>query len=165
MIQLTAQELRERLQYDPNTGRWTWLKSPRSGWVGRPAGSLDAKGYWCIKIDGKSYKSSRLAHLYMTGEWPEEEMDHIDGKSWNDCWTNLRPATRYENNANRQMRVDNSSGVVGVFWNKTNNKWIAQLGKLYLGSFDTIEEATAARDRAAETLHGDFAVLNKRSAS
>src|ERR1700721_3037973 len=107
---ITAQNLRERLQYDPTTGRWVWLRSSRPGWVGRPAGSLDAYGYWCIKLDGQSYKASRLAHLYMTGEWPEEEMDHIDTKPWNDVWTNLRPATRLENIQNRNMRTDNSSG-------------------------------------------------------
>lgn len=162
---ITAQELRERLQYDPLTGRWVWLKTPRAGYVGRPAGSLDAKGYWVIKIDGKSYKASRLAHLYMTNEWPEDEMDHIDNKPWNDIWANLRQATRAENLQNRQMRHDNNSGAIGVFWNTDRGKWCAQVSGIYLGLFDTLEEAVAARDSAAKELHGDFAVLNKDNAS
>lgn len=157
---ITALELRERLQYNPNTGRWVWLKTPRAGYVGRPAGSLDAKGYWCIKIDGQSYKASRLAYLYMTGEWPTEEMDHIDGTSWNDMWHNLRPATRSENNSNRRVRDDNTSGAIGVFWNKDRNKWCAQIGRVYLGLYDTFEEAVAVRDSAIEEHHGEFAVLN-----
>src|ERR1039457_6646580 len=111
---ITAIELRERLQYDPNTGCWIWLKTPRRGYDGRPAGTLDAKGYWVIKIDGQSYKASRLAYLYMTGEWPPEEMDHIDRTSWNDRWTNLRPATRTENNQNR-IKIG-ESGVQGVHY-------------------------------------------------
>lgn len=162
---ITALELRERLQYDPNTGDWIWLKTPRSGWVGRPAGSLDAKSYWCIKIDGQSYKSSRLAYLYMTGEWPIDEMDHIDTKPWNDAWCNLRPATRLENIQNRQMRSDNKSGAIGVFWNEANRKWIAQIDKTYIGSFDSFEEAKAARDLAATESHGNFAVLNTQGES
>lgn len=159
---MDALKLRERLQYDPNTGLWVWLKSPRGGWVGRPAGSLDAKGYWIIKIDGQSYKSSRLAYLYMIGEWPTEEMDHIDGKSWNDCWVNLRPASRTENNQNRQMRQDNKSGVIGVFWNNARHKWQAQIGQTYLGLYESYDEAVAARDAAAKVIHGEFAVLNQK---
>lgn len=141
---IIAVELRERLQYDPNTGYWIWLRSPRNGWQGRPAGSLDAKGYWIIKIDGKSYKASRLAYLYMTGEWPADEMDHIDRKSWNDCWVNLRPATRTENNLNRVMPT--SSGHTGVWKHTYNNSWVAQIENIYIGSFKTLDEAIAARD-------------------
>lgn len=140
---ITAIELRERLQYDPNTGRWIWLKTPRRGFEGKPAGSIDAKGYWVIKIDGKSYKASRLAFLYMTGEWPEDEMDHIDRTPWNDCWVNLRPATRSENNFNRVMI--GASGHQGVYRHSENNRWIAQYDNIYLGSYETIEEAVAAR--------------------
>lgn len=156
----TAIYLRERLQYNPNTGAWTWLKCARAGFVGRPAGSLDAKGYWDIKINGQSYKASRLAFLYMTGEWPTEEMDHIDGTPWNDAWCNLREATRTENVQNRQQRTDNSSGAIGVYWHTANSKWIAQVDKVYLGSFDSFDEAVAARDSATTAFHGDFAVLN-----
>lgn len=141
---ISAQELRERLQYDPNTGHWIWLKTPRSGWVGRPAGTIDAKGYWVIKIDGKSYKASRLAYLYMTGEWPPEEMDHIDRKPWNDAWHNLRPATRAENNLNR-VKIG-ESGRQGVYRHNQNNRWVAQHENIYIGSFETIEEAVAARE-------------------
>lgn len=160
---IDAIKLRERLQYDPTTGHWIWLRSPRAGYAGRPAGSLDAKGYWVIKIDGQSYKASRLAYLYMTGEWPEEEMDHVDTKPWNDVWTNLRPATRLENNQNRQMRNDNRSGAIGVFWNSQRNKWQVQVDKIHVGLYDSFEEAVAARDSATKNFHGDFAVLNGKA--
>lgn len=145
---ITAIELRERLQYDPNTGRWVWLKSTRSGWVGRPVGSLDAKGYWCIKIDGRSYKASRLAHLYMTGEWPEDEMDHIDRQTWNDCWTNLRPATRSENNQNRTNW--NPSGHPGIRRHNRNDSWVVEIDRIYVGSCKTLEEAIFLRDSFTE---------------
>ena len=158
---ITALQLRERLQYNPVDGRWIWLRTPRSGFVGKPAGSMDAKGYWCIKIDGQSYKASRLAFLYMTGEWPEAEMDHIDGKPWNDSWNNLRPATRIENIQNRQMRSDNPSGAIGV--KRHFNKWQVRVDNVYYGLFNTFEEAVAARDRIATELHGNFASLNKKA--
>lgn len=141
---LTALELRERLQYDPNTGRWVWLKTPRAGFEGKPAGSIDAKGYWVIKIDGQTYKASRLAYLYMTGEWPLDEMDHVDRKPWNDCWSNLRPATRSENNINRVMI--GVSGHQGVYRHSQNARWVAQFENIYIGSYKTIEEAVAARE-------------------
>jgi HNH endonuclease len=150
---ITAIELRERLSYDPNTGDWIWLQSPRFGWVGRPAGSLDAKGYLVIKIDGKSYKASRLAYLYMTGEWPEEEMDHINRTSWDDRWINLRPATRTENNQNR-VKIG-ESGHAGIYRHSQNDRWCAQVENIYIGSYETIDEAVAARD----------AFINERKAS
>jgi hypothetical protein len=141
---ITALELRERLQYDPNTGRWVWLKTSRAGFVGKPAGSLDAKGYWVIKINGQSYKASRLAYLYMTGEWPEDEMDHINRTSWDDCWTNLRPATRTENNLNRDY-----TGVTGhkcIYYREQYNRWIVQIENIYVGSYVTLDKAITARD-------------------
>lgn len=140
---ITALELRERLQYDPNTGRWVWLKTPRKGYEGKPAGTLDAKGYWVIKIDGQSYKASRLAHLYMTGEWPTDEMDHADRTTWNDCWSNLRPATRTQNTLNRVMV--GASKHPGIYKHSQNNRWVAQYNNIYIGSYKTVEEAVVAR--------------------
>lgn len=140
---IDAIKLRERIQYNPETGNWIWLRSNRGGWNGRPAGSLDAKGYWIIKIDGQSYKASRLAYLYMTGEWPPNEMDHKDRQPWNDAWTNLQPATRTENNLNRDYT--GASGHKGVYKHASNNRYCAQYDNIYIGSYKTIEEAAAAR--------------------
>lgn len=153
---ITALELRERLQYDPDTGLWRWLNSRRGGYNGKPAGTIDAKGYWVIKIDGQSYKASRLAFLYMTGEWPTAEMDHIDGYPGNDVWDNLREATRTENNQNRHHNG------VGIGISRYFNKWKVMVGRTYLGLFNTFEEAEVARDTAAIELHGEFAVLNQK---
>lgn len=157
---IDAEHLRERLSYDPITGEWIWISSPRRGYEGKPAGSFDVYGYLCIKIDGQSYKASRLAYLYMTGEWPEEEMDHIDRDPGNDKWVNLKPASRFENTSNRRMRSDNTSGVIGVFWNAQRSKWQVQVDKVHIGLFDDLQEATIARDAAAMQMHRSFAVLN-----
>jgi hypothetical protein len=82
---LTAARLREVLSYDPETGIWTWLK-PKAQQVkpGSVAGTMHRTGYRLITIDYKQYRSSRLAHFYMLGEWPCGEMDHKDHNRSND---------------------------------------------------------------------------------
>src|SRR5215204_1497527 len=103
---LTAEALRNALQYDPETGLFHWLASrkgvPRhkSG----PAGTIrlctggSRRG---ICINGHRFYAYRLAFLYMTGDWPEDEIDHINRDSTDDRWVNLRSATSSQNRVNR----------------------------------------------------------------
>jgi HNH endonuclease len=141
---LTQEYLQHLLHYDPLTGDWTWI-NPRSTKLrpGDRAGSLQTKGYWYIKFDGVSHIASRLAFFYMTGAWPENEVDHINRITWDDRWENLRDATRGENNLNRIYL--GQSGEAGVYRHTQNNRWIAQYGRIYIGSYLTIEEAKQAR--------------------
>jgi HNH endonuclease len=123
--ELTAERLRELLSYDPTTGQWTWLVTRGStAPAGSIAGTIYSNGYRYITIDYRRYFSSRLAFLYMTGEWPQHEVDHIDRCSSNDKWDNLRPATRSENNANLR------SNVVIEFNGKKQHQaaWARELG-------------------------------------
>jgi hypothetical protein len=96
----------------------------------------------------------------MTGEWPSE-IDHINLDKADNRWTNLRLATRRLNNANTRPR--GALGVKGVSWNEERKKYVAQIrvnGKQTgLGRFDTIEEAKAAYDAAAQLEFGEFARL------
>jgi hypothetical protein len=156
---LSREQLKRLLHYDPDTGIWMWLDSPRPGWAWRYAGWVDHYGYLRVKIGRRVYICARLAFLYMTGSMPEE-VDHIDRDPRNDRWNNLRAADRSGNNQNRAKRPDNKSGAIGVFWNKQRRKWTAQVGRVYLGLFDSIEEATLVRDRYARDWHGPFAQLN-----
>lgn len=148
---LTAERLREMVHYDPETGRFTWLKSNSVCIkVGTEAGARsDHKGYRRIQIDGKRYKVQVLAWLYMTGQWPENEVDHKDRDGGNNRWVNLRPATRKQNCENR--RPWGQSGIRGVF--KEGNKWAARIRhngvSRRIGTFETADSAIAAR-RAAE---------------
>ena len=157
---LTQESLKELLSYDPETGEWFWLKCPRASFVRKSAGWIDAYGYRRVKINGHTYICSRLAFLYMTGEMPKEEVDHIDRDPGNDRWANLREADRTGNCQNRSMRRDNISGVIGVFWNSQRGKWQVQVNKIHIGLFTDLEEAKAARLAAVQLMHGDFAVLN-----
>lgn len=157
-------KLRGMLKYMPRKGVFVWLihKQSHGGKVhpGALAGtySEDSKGAKrvCITADGKCYKAHRLAFLFVTGKWPPRKLDvdHEDGDGWNNKWTNLRTATRGQNNHNNhRIRSDNKSGKAGVSWAKQNKKWLARVkvdGKvIHLGHYGKLEAAIAAR-RAGE---------------
>ena len=90
----------------------------------------------------------------------KREVDHIDNNPLNNCIENLRWTTRSENQMNRQVTDINTSGIKGVHWCKSKQKWIARIrtNKIcyYLGGFDTIEEATIARQSKANEIFGAY---------
>jgi hypothetical protein len=114
-------------------------------------------------IDGLNQYAHRLAWLWMIGEWPAEEIDHIDGNPLNNRWKNLRLATRGENQFNRGADYTNTSGYKGVTYHKQCRKWVARIGhkrkSYHLGLFETAKTAHAAYCEAAIRLHGEFARL------
>ena len=101
---LTAEWLRAVLDYDPKTGLFHWRidRGGRKARIGALAGSFDATGYIQIMIDGKNYKAHRLAWLYVTGNWPIGDIDHLNGERANNRWSNLREATKSINQQNPQ---------------------------------------------------------------
>ena len=105
---LTAERLRHLLLYLPETGGWFWLNPPNHNTrlLGCSAGTRHSDGYLMIRIRGKAYYSHRLAFLYMTGEWPLEEVDHIDRNPYNDAWVNLRKATSSLNKWNQERHMN-----------------------------------------------------------
>jgi hypothetical protein len=93
-------------------------------WRGRRAtvgGIHKSTGYCRIGIDGCLYRSSRLAVLYMTGEWPKAEIDHVNCNKADDRWENLREATHAQNQRNDgqgtrpSASMARSMGVAEVF--------------------------------------------------
>lgn len=167
---LTAGQLRTALDYNPVNGLFTWRNRIdrtnrwNSRYAGRFAGTMaSSHGYMQISIDGCLHLAHRLAYLHMTGEWPGNQIDHVDGNRSNNRWLNLRSANQSENNANQTIRSDNSSGYKGVYWHAGGRKWKAQIVSghkhHHIGYYDTAEEAAEARSKAAEILHGEFARL------
>lgn len=159
---LTAEALRAILHYDPETGHFTWLEDRGRIRVGDRAGSLQWLGrtaYLYICIDHKQHRAHRLAWLYMTGKWPEDMLDHRDGDGSNNRFANLREATGAQNSQapNKRMLPQNTSGYTGVSTKKGRNKWNASIAvnrrRIYLGSFSTAEEASAAYLAAKRRLH------------
>jgi len=155
-------ELMERLHYDPETGDFTWLKSVALRIKpGDAAGYLDKRGYHKIKLNNSGYRAHRLAWLYMTGEWPDGEIDHINNIPSDNRWCNLRCATHRQNSCNTKLRVNNKTGYKGVSFNSRLRKYVAQLrrpsGNSHIGVFDTPEEAHAAYCQEAARRHKAFA--------
>ena len=109
---LTQLKLRELFNYDPVTGIFVNRRLAH-----RATGSITLEGYRTIHVDGERFRAARLAVLYMTGEWPKEHVDHINGFRLDDRWENLREATRSENMRNTKLRSNNTSGTRGVSWN------------------------------------------------
>lgn len=142
-MEITAEYLQTILRYEPETGYWYWLQSRGRVMQGQRAGSYSSLGYLYIKISGQSHIAARLAWLYITGAWPEDEIDHIDRNPSNDVWDNLREADRTDNTRNR-VKIG-VSGYPGVYKHRQNDTWIAQYNNNYIGSYSTIEEAATAR--------------------
>jgi hypothetical protein len=158
---LTHERLLELLHYDPLTGEWRWLVSNSNRVrAGSIAGSIN-NGYRYIKIDGHSYRSNRLAVLYMTGEWPPHLVDHENGQHADDRWENLRPATNAQNTQNSRLLDTNTSGFKDVSFDLRRGKWVAQIRcdgeHNWIGYFSTREAAAIAIAEASEQLHGAFA--------
>lgn len=142
--------LKSQLSYDPDTGAFTRLKS------GTKAGFDNGQGYVCISIEQAQYRAHRLAVLYMTGEWPVAEVDHINGIRSDNRWENLRQVSGRENTQNqRRPHKCSTSGFLGVTARGT--KFLSQIrangSKIYLGSFGTAEEAHTAYLEAKRRMH------------
>src|SRR5690348_14306740 len=122
MIELS--ELRAMLNYDPETGLFTWRHTGK----GRKAtvGS-NSHGYVSIRLTvrgkKKGYLAHRLAWFYTYGEWPKNLIDHIDMNPANNAISNLREATHSTNKANRRAPANNSTGFKGVSFNKAYGKY------------------------------------------
>jgi len=156
---LTQARLKELLHYDPETGVFTWrIRSNTRVPAGSVAGHTRFDGYVLIRINKVMYLAHRLSFLYMAGDFPFKEVDHINGNPTDNSWANLRSVTRSENLHNLGGPTStNTSGFLGVSWDKKNEKWVAKI-KLCgvsknLGRFTTPELAYATYLKAKDQLH------------
>jgi len=157
---ITAERLREALNYDPETGVFTWRIDTGRYPPGMVAGTLRSDGYRYIKVDGRGYLAHRLAWLHTTGTWPAQQIDHRDGDRANNRLGNLREATNAQNAANSRLNAGKLLPK-GVFYRASSGRYLANIrhgGKLrHLGTFTTAEQAHRAYQHAANMLHGEFA--------
>ena len=148
--ELTAEYLRSILHYDPESGIFTWkVRTSNRVKTGDVAGSPNGDGYLRIAVLSRDYLAHRLAWLYMNGEWPKEQLDHINRAKGDNRIANLRDVSHKQNLQNASKYSHNTSGHTGVRWHKQCSKWVAHIRhnhkQLSLGCFATIEEALAAR--------------------
>lgn len=151
---LTVERLRQCLSYDAGTGAFARVGS------GDVAGFVCKRsGYVRVKVDGHAYLAHRLAWLYVTGAWPSETIDHINGEKSDNKFANLREATHSQNKANAPIYRKRLKLPKGVFPN--GNRYGSQIRfekrRIYLGTYRTPEEAHGVYAQAAERLFGDFA--------
>ncbi len=157
---IDAGELRRSLSYCPETGQFTRISTKRASdyGVGKVVGSPDGCGYSRVWLAGKLRKAHRLAWLYMTGEWPSGDIDHINGDGLDNRWCNLRAVDHKTNVENqRKARKDNKRGMLGVTWHKSSEQWRARItvnGKQkHLGVFDSAELAHETYLAAKRQVH------------
>jgi len=158
MSELTQERLKEVLDYNPDTGLFTWkVRLSIRAVKGKVAGVINERGYIKIQIDKKIYRGHRLAWLYIHGKFPALGIDHINGNRADNRIDNLREATDSENKQNKAAQKNNKSGYLGVYWSKTMMKWTARIQLNYvttpLGYYETPELAYAAYCEAKLKIH------------
>jgi len=163
---LTEEKLKKLLHYNPDTGVFTWRKRTGANNMGfnkkyadKEAGTISysneiKRRNIGITIDKKIqiYFAHRLAFLYMDGRWPKCIVTHINGKSLDNRWFNLKDVARRQTQKNIKLSKRNKSGHQGVHWNKSHSKWRVTIGRKYIGSFKDLDDAIDARRKAEK--HG-----------
>lgn len=149
MSNLTAEELRRLFSYDAQTGLFE-----RNG---QTVGILNSNGYVQVRIHGKLYMAHRLAWLYVHNRWPENQIDHINRRKTDNRLINLREVTQSQNAQNAGAHKDNAAGTRGIYFDKSRNRWVAELclndKVVFKQRFKEKLDAINARAKAEEQFH------------
>jgi len=156
---ITQDYLNQLFEY--RDGELYWKIKPSTNInIGAKAGHLNPTGYSQTSINNKRYRNHRLIFLMHHGYLPEC-LDHIDGNPSNNKIENLRAATFTQNQHNRKLGRDNTSGVKGVNWHKATKKWRVTISvnnkHKHFGCFDDLELASLVAQEARNKYHGAFA--------
>jgi hypothetical protein len=158
---LTPARLRELLDYDATTGAFTRKTAGGGMPAGAVAGGVDKiNGYNRIRVEGSHYRAHRLVWMFMTGQWPTSDIDHINQNKADNRWANLRVASKKQNNQNRSAaNTGTRSGFRGVDWcrSRREDPWRATISndgkKIHIGYFPSAEDAYAAYLSVKSKIH------------
>lgn len=161
MCDATVKDILEQLNYDPDTGVFIWRVSKGNIKAGDRAGAAKKGRYVRICVNYRLYRAHRLSWVFMTGNWPSGEIDHVNGDDTDNRWSNLRPCTRRQNVANTRRKSTNTTGLKGVGHHPHHpGRYVARIrweGKMkHLGVFDDAASAHAAYVKAAKQQFGEF---------
>jgi hypothetical protein len=155
--------LEQVLEYKPETGKLYWKPRPtemfpseriaktwNTSWAGREAfTAVNDNGYFVGAVFAKNLRAHRVVWALKHGEWPQGQIDHINGNRLDNRLSNLRCVSHQANGKNQKLRSTNTSGLTGVDYVARLSKWRAQIidnGKnKYLGVYPTAEEALSVR--------------------
>lgn len=175
---MTPGNLRDLIDYDPNSGLLVWKARASKWWndkfEGKPAvANSTPEGYLTGWVRSRHYKAHRVAWAIFHGEWPKGLIDHIDGDPSNNRIANLRVVDDRANCQNQGLRSNNRSGEQGISWFARDGKWwvkITVAGRpIHVGYFDEMRDAIIARNAAYKVAgfhknHGQRAGASIRSA-
>ena len=173
--------IHQLLRYNAETGGLIWLprseelildNNKRAIWNSKFAGkiagyvrpSMKGAGYLHIGVQRSIFKAHRLVWLHVCGEPVPDMIDHKDHDQLNNRIENLRASTMSQNRANSLVRKDSKTGFKGIHLSR-QNRFMVLVGsgkRRYLGTFETIEEATKAYKEAAAEIYGEFARWDQR---
>lgn len=144
---MDQETLKAVIHYDPETGIFTNLKN------GKKMGGINANGYVIVCVKRKGYRAHRLAFLYMEGNLPPDQVDHINGIRADNRWKNLRHATSAENAKNQCRHSHCPRSIMGLQYKHQHKNWRVFLGSRTLGERASLLDACALR-KSAEIRHG-----------
>ena len=154
---MTREFLRDIIEYRRDTGEFFRIKDRYGNKCFiNICTSKDTSGYYQFRLfhnnTSKKYKAHRIAWLYEYGELPKM-IDHINHNRTDNRICNLREIQdKKENNKNKTMFKNNTSGVTGVYWNNVNRKWVSKIRVnkklINLGTYSTKQEAIDSRLKA-----------------
>ena len=162
MNELTQERLKEIVSFDQDTGIFTRKLKAKGAVVGSVVGYQKSNGYIAISIGLKKYYAHRLAWLYVYGKLPKNDIDHIDGNRKNNKIKNLRDVSRTENlqNLKKAKTHNKSTGLLGAYFHKQIGKFTSRIKvnkkNIYLGLFDTAEQAQQAYLNAKKQFHSGY---------
>lgn len=166
---ISPADLRRLLRFDAETGTLYWLERPReycptdaehkrwnTAFAGKQALNHRSGDYRRGAILGQNYMAHRVIWALAYGEWPREDIDHIDGNPSNNRLDNLRAVTTTENQRNKSIPVTNTSGCLGVRWVEEKQKYRVEVGedgkRKHIGFYADKLNAMIARDAASRAL-------------
>jgi len=176
----TQGTIKRFLDYDMNTGIFVWknrkesefkknqkcnsYKTWNTRFAGKEAGMIN-RNYRIIVINATIYQAHKLAYIYVYGDAPNDDIDHINRDASDNRIVNLRNVTRSQNMQNNGVQKNNTSGIRGVSFDNRLKQWHAYIKlnrkRIHLGIFKGFADAVQAR-YDAEVKHG-FTEFNLNS--
>ena len=146
--EVTQGVLHQKFKYDSSAGLLIRRCNSGTAKAGDVAGTLHSTGYIEVRVFGKLFKAHRLIWMMWFGEWPNGEIDHINGVRNDNRLTNLRDVSTAENMRNKRLYSNGKTGVHGVGF--YNGHWTAVIKEMpntqrCIGTFDNLFDAVCAR--------------------